>query len=435
MALSAETAVKKLARQAENCICPNCGTYSKYGFNTVCIKYLTFVCNLCKTAHQAVSHRCKSLTMSSWDQGEVLKLKKNGNEVARNTWLAGAPQPGVGGRPKEGDDVNIFKRFVVTVYEEKKYIEKHENVEKVVQDGKFGGNHDDDADAVLLGSVPVTAAKTNAISSCNVGNVVPTMDLLDLMVVDDGHAKSFGDFSSSKGGSSSTTAVSTTGTSTGSSSACSNVSNTNTQSFYCRNDDFGDSADFSSSQSQVHYLKPTMDLFDAAPTNRGSDDYNNLEEKTTCHQQGNNGNNSKEEEDWGDFADFSQVPSKDLTTQSNTRDVFGVQQPCNAPGPQEDFADFANFTHFKNNNNNSNNNVSDFNFTSGHALSDAHKTNAVIDSFDWLSNDKTSNLVGNNQNAVSNTNASLMIHSLDILRKRNRMIVSHSLMSMVHFQP
>jgi len=59
--------------------------------------------------------------MSSWDQGEVLRLKKNGNNVARKSWLAGAPEPGVGGRPKEGDDVNVFKRFIVAVYENKRY--------------------------------------------------------------------------------------------------------------------------------------------------------------------------------------------------------------------------------------------------------------------------------------------------------------------------
>lgn len=118
---NAESAVKKLARLPGNCICANCGTESKYGFSTVCIKYYTFVCNLCKTAHQAVSHRCKSLTMSSWDQGEVLKLMKNGNVVAGKTWLAAAPPIGQGGRPKEGDDVNVFKRFVVATYDGKRY--------------------------------------------------------------------------------------------------------------------------------------------------------------------------------------------------------------------------------------------------------------------------------------------------------------------------
>ena len=46
----AEAAVKKLARLPGNTICPNCGTQKKFGFSTVCIKYLTFVCNYCKSS-------------------------------------------------------------------------------------------------------------------------------------------------------------------------------------------------------------------------------------------------------------------------------------------------------------------------------------------------------------------------------------------------
>ncbi|KAL3787499.1 hypothetical protein ACHAWO_003449 [Cyclotella atomus] len=121
MPTTPEAAVKHLSRLPGNTICPNCGTTSKYGFSTVCIKYLTFVCNSCKTSHQAISHRCKSLTMSSWDTGEVLQLKTHGNEYARKVWLGKAPPIGEGGRPREGGDINLFKRFVVDVYEKKRY--------------------------------------------------------------------------------------------------------------------------------------------------------------------------------------------------------------------------------------------------------------------------------------------------------------------------
>jgi len=121
MNVQAEKDIKKLSRLPCNQTCANCGTVQRHGFHTVCIKYLTFVCNLCKTAHQAVSHRCKSLTMSSWDTGEVLQLKKHGNDYARRVWLANAPAVGEGGRPREGDDVNVFKRFVVEAYERKRY--------------------------------------------------------------------------------------------------------------------------------------------------------------------------------------------------------------------------------------------------------------------------------------------------------------------------
>ena len=59
--------------------------------------------------------------MSSWDHGEVLQLKTHGNEYARKVWLGNAPPVGEGGRPKEGDDINVFKRFVVEAYENKRY--------------------------------------------------------------------------------------------------------------------------------------------------------------------------------------------------------------------------------------------------------------------------------------------------------------------------
>lgn len=121
----AELAIKKLARLPANCVCPNCGTEKKFGFSTICMKYKTFVCNMCKQGHTAISHRCKSLTMSSWTVQEVESLTEaggGGNNVARRTWLANAPPIGTGGRPREGEqDVNVFKRFVVQVYEERRY--------------------------------------------------------------------------------------------------------------------------------------------------------------------------------------------------------------------------------------------------------------------------------------------------------------------------
>lgn len=118
---AAEKLVKELARKPSNAICANCGTQKKFGFSTVCIKYHTFVCSNCKSSHQAISHRCKSLTMSSWTDQEVAELKRKGNDYARRTWLKNAPPVGQGGRPKEGDSIDTFKRFVVEAYERKRY--------------------------------------------------------------------------------------------------------------------------------------------------------------------------------------------------------------------------------------------------------------------------------------------------------------------------
>ena len=118
---AAELKVKKLARLPSNTCCANCGTSKKCGYSNICIKYFTFVCNNCKSSHQAISHRCKSLTMSSWTDQEVAELQMKGNDYARRTWLKNAPPIGTNGRPKEGDHVDVFKRFVVDVYERKRY--------------------------------------------------------------------------------------------------------------------------------------------------------------------------------------------------------------------------------------------------------------------------------------------------------------------------
>ena len=59
--------------------------------------------------------------MSSWTDAEVAELELKGNDYARRTWLKNAPPVGTNGRPKEGDHVDVFKRFVVDVYERRKY--------------------------------------------------------------------------------------------------------------------------------------------------------------------------------------------------------------------------------------------------------------------------------------------------------------------------
>ncbi len=47
---AAETALKKLRKVDSNMICPNCGTNAPVGigFGNVCVKFKTFVCDLCE---------------------------------------------------------------------------------------------------------------------------------------------------------------------------------------------------------------------------------------------------------------------------------------------------------------------------------------------------------------------------------------------------
>lgn len=105
-------------------VCPNCGTYNQFGFGNVCVKFKTFVCDLCKSSHQAISHRCKSITMSTWTMEEVQELivqRCGGNHAALQTWLLHAPNCGErydgGRRPKVGDKIEIFKKFIEDCYE------------------------------------------------------------------------------------------------------------------------------------------------------------------------------------------------------------------------------------------------------------------------------------------------------------------------------
>eukprot|EP00751_Fragilariopsis_kerguelensis_P026314 CAMPEP_0170880410 /NCGR_PEP_ID=MMETSP0734-20130129/32412_1 /TAXON_ID=186038 /ORGANISM="Fragilariopsis kerguelensis, Strain L26-C5" /LENGTH=377 /DNA_ID=CAMNT_0011263915 /DNA_START=208 /DNA_END=1341 /DNA_ORIENTATION=+ len=69
--------------------------------------------------------------MSSWSEQEVNELQMKGNDYARRTWLKNAPPVGQNRRPREGDNIDVFKRFVVDVYENKRYYGKDEGVANV----------------------------------------------------------------------------------------------------------------------------------------------------------------------------------------------------------------------------------------------------------------------------------------------------------------
>jgi hypothetical protein len=92
-----EALLKNIRKLPANKICPNCGSASEFGFGNVCVKFNSFVCDMCKTSHQAISHRVKSITMSTWTMDEVRALEDEnggGNDACRHVWLANAPNCG-----------------------------------------------------------------------------------------------------------------------------------------------------------------------------------------------------------------------------------------------------------------------------------------------------------------------------------------------------
>ena len=69
-------AIRKLP---ENQTCANCLAHTPFGHSNVVVKYKSFVCSDCKSAHQAYSHRVK--VRDSWNLGSFLPVS------AWNPWV------------------------------------------------------------------------------------------------------------------------------------------------------------------------------------------------------------------------------------------------------------------------------------------------------------------------------------------------------------
>lgn len=169
-AIDPEAMLKKLRKLESNRICPNCGVEATIvGFGNVCIKFRTFVCDLCKTSHQAISHRVKSVTMSTWSYDEVCNIRDGGNSVALKTWLAKAPAYGQryngGTRPKSGDKIDVYKKFISDCYDKEMFLGSTEEPQKTV---------------VVSTSAPSKAvSKSTAKPFATVVNPNPEISLLD----------------------------------------------------------------------------------------------------------------------------------------------------------------------------------------------------------------------------------------------------------------
>jgi len=128
----AEQQLAKIRKLSANRECVNCGEVSRLGFGAICVKFKTFVCNHCKSSHQAYSHRVKSVTMSTWTTEEVEVLRKKnggGNEVAKAKWFSSCSEKDLERfRPKPGDHLDKYKQFIVMVYEEKRWYDENATV-------------------------------------------------------------------------------------------------------------------------------------------------------------------------------------------------------------------------------------------------------------------------------------------------------------------
>jgi hypothetical protein len=117
-----EKELQRLRHLPENRICPNCRKKdTSFGFQAVCMAYKTFVCGDCKSAHQAFSHRCKSVGMSIWTAQEVASLVEangGGNIVAAKQWLASVSETT---QPSPDSHIDVKKSFVDRAYNKKEW--------------------------------------------------------------------------------------------------------------------------------------------------------------------------------------------------------------------------------------------------------------------------------------------------------------------------
>lgn len=57
--MSVPPELQAIRRLPENMECADCGAHSSFGHGNVVVKFRSFVCGDCKSAHQAYSHRVK----------------------------------------------------------------------------------------------------------------------------------------------------------------------------------------------------------------------------------------------------------------------------------------------------------------------------------------------------------------------------------------
>lgn len=119
--------------------------------------------------------------MSAWSTGEVLALssfRTGGNDRARRVWLGHAPLVGTGGRPCEGADVAVFKRFIVETYENRRYYKNEGETEE--EERHDGHHHNTNSDRpVAVHVAPVATRALSSRATVTAPTPVPP-DLLDL---------------------------------------------------------------------------------------------------------------------------------------------------------------------------------------------------------------------------------------------------------------
>jgi hypothetical protein len=115
--------LEALRRVPANRLCPSCPAVAPLGFRDVCVKFGgAFVCGDCKSAHQAFSHRVKSLGQSTFEAAEVDSIARGGNALVAATWLGRLSREQIAAMaPKPGAKNTEWHAWIRRIYEEREF--------------------------------------------------------------------------------------------------------------------------------------------------------------------------------------------------------------------------------------------------------------------------------------------------------------------------
>jgi Putative GTPase activating protein for Arf len=142
--------LESLRRLPANKTCPNCPATAPLGFRDVCVKFPSFVCSDCKAAHQAFSHRIKSLGMSTFDVAEVDALASGGNAAIAATWLGKLDRDAIAAAaPRKDAKLSDWHAWIRRIYLDREFY-----VELGVSQGQGGVAQSQTVTPVLPGLQP-----------------------------------------------------------------------------------------------------------------------------------------------------------------------------------------------------------------------------------------------------------------------------------------
>eukprot|EP01047_Picozoa_sp_COSAG01_P083829 COSAG01_NODE_17716_length_1129_cov_2.769903_1_plen_231_part_10 len=120
MEYSIDETMDLLRKFPSNKSCATCKMENQmFGFKNICVKYGVFICDGCKSAHQGISHRCKTIGQATFTAEDVA-LCILGNDHARKTWLGKLTRAQVCQMAPEGNPpATEWQAWIMKVYEQK----------------------------------------------------------------------------------------------------------------------------------------------------------------------------------------------------------------------------------------------------------------------------------------------------------------------------